>query len=100
MLCGEMQHVEVEFSNIGNAALGNLHLASSTPHLFSIGSSSSEMRHRKEMEVIKIPLPNNILHQGETHTVPMWIRAPDRMGTTYLEMLFYYESKVEKSLPK
>lgn len=36
MLCGELQKVQIELTNIGNAPVKTLLLGSTTPHLFTM----------------------------------------------------------------
>jgi hypothetical protein len=101
MLCGELQQVTLEFQNIGNTALTALYVASATPELFSFGEPSPWQPGARQ--VTQISLQNHLvahLSPGQTHTVPMWLRAPDTKGTTNLEMLFYYESVNSNSNPR
>jgi hypothetical protein len=101
MLCGELQHITLEFQNTGNTALTALYVASTTPELFSLGVTSPQRPGAHQ--VAQISFPNNMASQlspGQTHTVPMWLRAPDTKGTTDLEMLFYYESANVNSNPR
>jgi len=101
MLCGELQQVMLEFQNAGNAALTSLYVASPTPELFSFGDTSLQ-RHGAH-QVTQISLPSDMaarLCPGQTHTVHMWLRAPDTKGTTNLEMLFYYENVNSNSNPR
>lgn len=101
MLCGELQHVTLEFKNIGNTALTALYVASTTPELFSLGDTLPQRPGAHQ--VTQISFPNNMTAQlspGQTHTVPMWLRAPDTKGTKNLEMLFYYENANGNSIPR
>jgi hypothetical protein len=101
MLCGEVQRVTLEFKNTGNAALTALYVASTPPELFSLGETSPQRSGAPQ--VTQISFPNNMAGQlspGQTHTVPMWLRAPDTKGTTNLEMLFYYENANGSSNPR
>jgi hypothetical protein len=101
MLCGELQHVMLEFRNTGNTALTALYVASTTPELFSLGETLPQRPGAHQ--VTQICFPNNMaakLSPGQTHTVPMWLRAPDTKGITNLEMLFYYENANSNSNPR
>lgn len=101
MLSGELQHVTLEFKNTGNTPLTALYVASTTPELFSLGGTSSQRS--GSHQVTQISFPNNMASQlspGQSHTVPMWLRAPDTKGTTNLEMLFYYENANSSSNPR
>jgi hypothetical protein len=101
LLCGELQHVTLEFKNIGNTALTALYVASTTPELFSLGETSPQRPGARQ--VTQISFPKNMAAQlspGQTHAVPMWLRAPDTKGTTNLEMLFYYENANGCSNPR
>jgi hypothetical protein len=101
MLCGEVQHVTLEFRNTGNTALTALYVASTTPELFSLGETSPQRPGARQ--VTQISLPDNMadkLSPGQTHTVPMWLQAPDTKGTTKLDMLFYYENENNNSNPR
>jgi len=101
MLCGELQQVTLEFQNIGNTALTSLYVASPTPELFSFGEAS--LQRQGAHQVTQISLPSDMaarLCPGQTHTVHMWLRAPDTKGTMNLEMLFYYENVNSNSNPR
>lgn len=101
MLCGELQQVTLEFQNIGNTALTSLYVASPTPELFSFGEAS--LQRQGALQVTQIFLPSDMaarLFPGQTHTVHMWLRAPDTKGTTNVEMLFYYENVNRSSNPR
>jgi hypothetical protein len=101
MLCGELQRVTLEFQNTGRTALTALYVASPTPELFSFGEAS--LQQQGAHQVTHISLPNDMaacLCLGQTHTVPMWLRAPDTKGITNLEMLFYYENVNSNSNPR
>jgi hypothetical protein len=101
MLCGELQQVTLEFQNTGSTALTSLYVASSTPELFSFGKASSQQQGAHQ--VTQISLPKDMVARlcpGQTHTVPMWLRAPDTKGITNLEMLFYYENVNSNSDPR
>ena len=101
MLCGELQQVMLEFQNTGNTALRVLYVASPTPELFSFGEAS--LQRQGAHQVTQISLPSDTaacLCPGQTHTVHMWLRAPDTKGITNLEMLFYYENVNSNSNPR
>jgi hypothetical protein len=101
MLCGELQQVTLEFQNTGKTALTALYVASPTPELFSFGEASPQRQGAHQ--VTQISLPNDMaacLFPGQTHTIPMWLRAPDTNGITNLEMLFYYENVNSSSNPR
>ena len=101
MLCGELQQVTLEFQNTGNTALTSLYVASPTPELFSFGEAS--LQRQGAHQVTQISLPSDMagrLSPGQTHTVHMWLRAPDTKGATNLEMLFYYENVNSNSNPR
>ena len=87
MLCGEFQRVTIEFENTGNTALKSLYVASTCPELYSLGEPD-----KCTSQVTAIALPSGSLAPKKTHSVCMWLRAPDIKGTTNLEMLFYYEN--------
>jgi hypothetical protein len=101
VLSGELQQVALEFQNIGNTALTALYVASTTPELFSLGQPSPQRP--GVHQVTQISLPDHmvaLLSPGQTHTVPMWLRAPDTKGTANIEMLFYYENVDSNSNPR
>ncbi|XP_076665916.1 trafficking protein particle complex subunit 8 homolog l(3)76BDm isoform X1 [Andrena cerasifolii] len=107
MLCGEIQRAEITLRNAGNAALSNIYLASTDAKLISLGdvqmSTQEEHVTKKSNKLVtKIPLPSNrdILNIKETHTIPLWIRAPHEKGAHRLDLLFYYENSDPKSMIK
>ncbi|XP_053984906.1 trafficking protein particle complex subunit 8 [Hylaeus volcanicus] len=107
MLCGEIQKVEITLKNVGNASLSNVYLASTDAKLFSLGDEYTNTQEKHTTKkcnklVTKIPLnpDNNILHVGETCTIPLWICAPHEKGTHRLDLLFYYENIDSKSMIK
>ncbi|XP_021914689.1 trafficking protein particle complex subunit 8 isoform X2 [Zootermopsis nevadensis] len=95
MLCGELQRVTLEFQNTGNAALTALYVASTTPELFSLGQPLPQ-----QPGVHQVTHVVAHLFPGQTHAVPMWLRAPDTKGITSIEMLFYYENANSNSNPR
>lgn len=122
ILCGEVQQISVEFSNIGERLLNRIIVASPTPGLFALGSSDyeaydhwqiykGEHRDRKaspvmaewqycdwKMEVLMSQGGPCRLQPGESITLPMWLRGPDTPGEYNLDLLFYYET--DPSHPK
>ncbi|XP_012154048.1 trafficking protein particle complex subunit 8 homolog l(3)76BDm isoform X2 [Megachile rotundata] len=105
MLCGEIQKLEITLKNVGNASLSNVYLASTDAKLISLGDeySNSQEDHvakKSNRLIIKIPLPSDTLNVGETHTIPVWIRAPDEKGNHRLDLLFYYENVDSKTMIK
>ena len=114
LLCGEVKHVSVEFSNTGEFALHNLQVASTNPEFFTFGTGSklpatartyqnmtkpmdtnefvaeeTEVKH-----VMNVPLPGGSLAPGTSVTLPLWIRGPDVAGDHKIHILFCYESSV------
>lgn len=106
MLSGEVQRVDVTLTNVGNAPLANVYLASTDPKLFTLRKEDSEPREettKKSNKLItKIPLSSKtgVLNVGETHKMPLWIRAPYEKGAHRLDLLFYYENVDSRSLIK
>ncbi|XP_029042782.1 trafficking protein particle complex subunit 8 [Osmia bicornis bicornis] len=105
MLCGEIQKLEVTLKNVGNASLTNVYVASTDAKLISLGDEyiNTQEEHtvkRSNRLVIKVPLSSDVLNVGETHTIPLWIRAPDEKGNHRLDLLFYYENIDSKSIIK
>nr|CAD7454701.1 unnamed protein product [Timema tahoe] len=81
MLCGELQRVTLEFTNIGSAPLTRLYIGCTSPELFFIEGMGSGAQ-----QITGIPLPSDQFAPGRRHSVAMWLRAPDNKGSANLEM--------------
>nr|CAD7568876.1 unnamed protein product [Timema californicum] len=81
MLCGELQRVTLEFTNIGSAPLTRLYIGCTSPELFFIEGLGPGAQ-----QITGIPLPSEQLAPGRRHSVAMWLRAPDNKGSANLEM--------------
>lgn len=103
----------VEFQNVGAIPLQNLKVASTHPEFFTfsdkpkrtdktsvyqtlINTSDSDSEEFPRVEkpikhVIDIPLSNGCLKPGDSVTLPMWIRGPEKAGKHQVHFLFYYE---------
>lgn len=118
-MCGEVQCVEMEFTNVGKVSLKSLKVTSNYPGFFTFGCSSelpvsphvyqirtSQCRSSSSVltsvktgtdefltfpDVISIPLPKGELCSEETISLPMWIRGDDTGGIHEVDFLFYYE---------
>ncbi|KAE8746892.1 hypothetical protein FOCC_FOCC006312 [Frankliniella occidentalis] len=100
MLCGELQQVQIELTNIGTGPIHNLLIGSTTPQLFSIVNLPHLENGPKGLpQVQRIPLQSPLQPQQQ-HTLTMWLRAADTPGTVALKMLFYFDSGSNSSLPK
>ncbi|XP_022096139.1 trafficking protein particle complex subunit 8-like isoform X2 [Acanthaster planci] len=121
LLCGEVCHSVVEFTNKGLSPLQKLLVASNHPELFSFGTSPSPTGQSKTgvyrtvpcvgdkggssgecvvekcnvSHVTEIPLPGGSLPPGESASLPLYVRGPDKSGIHEISMLFYYESAEE-----
>ncbi|KAJ1524202.1 hypothetical protein ONE63_010723 [Megalurothrips usitatus] len=100
MLCGEMQKVQIELSNIGSIPIQTLLVGSTTPHIFSIADLPPIENGPKGLpQVQRIPLQGPLKPQQQL-SLTMWLRAPDSPGPAALKMLFYLDSGNNSSLPK
>lgn len=120
MLCGEIQHVTVEFTNNGSHPLLDLKVASSHPAFFTFGkadesaetdrpyeklTSPSEtgeyvIRTEEVKHVMDIELPAGKLSPGATVSLPMWIRGPNTSGQHKIDFLFHYKSEIKNTRVK
>ena len=114
LLCGEVQHISVEFRNSGKLPLHQLKVASTNPEFFTFGSlsdcpeansvyqtvdtfsdttSQEFVVEEKEVKHVRdIELGGKELTPGNSVTLPMWIRGPNTPGIHHIDFLFYYES--------
>ncbi|CAL1544174.1 unnamed protein product [Lymnaea stagnalis] len=119
LLCGEVQCLEIEFTNSGRSPLTALRVTSTHPRFLTFGRNSdlpkypyiyqmrasqcsslsstltSTVPGKDEFlnlpDVLDIPLPNGALQPGETVSLPMWLRGDDIGGIHEVDLLFYYE---------
>ncbi|XP_005105619.1 trafficking protein particle complex subunit 8 [Aplysia californica] len=119
LLCGEVQCIEIEFTNSGKSPLQNLRVTSSHPRFFTFGRNSelpkypyvyqmrapqcsslsstltSTIPDRSSFlslpDVLDIPLPKGALQPGDTLSLPLWLRGDDIGGVHEVDFLFYYE---------
>ncbi|RZF40599.1 hypothetical protein LSTR_LSTR007482 [Laodelphax striatellus] len=93
LVCGELYTVGVELTNCGSRPISRVLVASSTPHLVSIG-------HKSANGVCSLPLAEP-LAPGHSSSMRMLLRAPEFKGSSALHLLFYYESSPqERSRPR
>ncbi|KAI8746612.1 trafficking protein particle complex subunit 8 [Biomphalaria glabrata] len=119
LLCGEVQCIEIKFTNIGRSPLTSLRVTSTHPRFFTFGSSAelpkypytfqmrasqcssisstltSTLPGKDEFlslpDVLDIPIVNGVLNPGESVSLPMWLRGDDIGGIHEVDFLFYYE---------
>ena len=113
LLCGEVQAVMFQFTNIGTSPLHKLKLATCTPEFITLGNhgelpkfpcvyqTSSDVsgqetksdcnKRDKLSNVMDIPLPNRTLQPKSTVSVPAWVRGNDIGGVHDVHFMFYYE---------
>ncbi|XP_039278190.1 trafficking protein particle complex subunit 8 [Nilaparvata lugens] len=86
VVCGEVYAVQVELTNCGCQPISRILVASSAPHLVSIGTKCWPSG-----QVCSVPLASP-LAPGQRVSERMLLRAPDARGQANLHLLFYYES--------
>ncbi|CAG5114906.1 unnamed protein product [Candidula unifasciata] len=119
VLCGEVQCIEIEFTNVGKSSLKSLKVISTHPRFFTFGRDSelpkypyvyqmrtsqctslsstltSTVTGKEEFlkfpDVLHIPLPKGELRPGEKVSIPMWLRGDDIGGIHEVDFMFYYE---------
>ena len=105
LLSGELQAVQVSFSNQGEGPLHKLYVASTSANFFAfVGASEDcedltvpEYRNNSQScslrRVSKISLPDDLLSPGATAGLTMWVQGRrGQAGPCVEELLFYYES--------
>ncbi|XP_070575139.1 trafficking protein particle complex subunit 8-like [Ptychodera flava] len=119
MLCGEVQQITVEFTNIGKCALSKLCVSSKNPEFFTFGlitdlkeatqhvyrtvpKDEQERAYRCSVSelscVTEIALPDRVLPPGASVSLPMWLRGPETSGRHEVNLLFYYEPVEENDI--
>ncbi|XP_076325502.1 trafficking protein particle complex subunit 8 homolog l(3)76BDm isoform X2 [Tachypleus tridentatus] len=115
LLCGEVIKLTVHLKNVGQQALRQLFVASTTPELFSFGTLDHEEDSPSDWQVYHqttnqsmhsgpviaewpniervshLPLTDECLQPGQDISLPFWVRGSDQPGEQKLHFLFYYE---------
>ncbi|XP_052230198.1 trafficking protein particle complex subunit 8-like isoform X4 [Dreissena polymorpha] len=121
LLCGEVHLVTVTFTNTGSIPLQKLKLASTNPKYFVLGRSedlklpanvysiSSNLKDNSAFvtcdrnsvkHVCDIDIPNGVLHQASSVSLPLWIRGNDIGGVHEVDLLFYYQASQQTTKPR
>uniref|UniRef100_A0A8D8PUA0 Trafficking protein particle complex subunit 8 n=3 Tax=Cacopsylla melanoneura TaxID=428564 RepID=A0A8D8PUA0_9HEMI len=86
VLAQECQELRLVLKNLGSTPLHRLLLASPTPSLFSLSSSSPSL----SRNVTQVPLPTS-LGPGASYILPLRLQAPPEPGPVDVDLLFYYD---------
>lgn len=114
VLCNEVQKVAVDLRNVSSIPLSNVLLASSVPHLISacefetkkefeytqIESAAVKEKLARKNHVIPVMLPENQLESQKSTCFNLWLKAPNEKGPAVIDLLIYYESVDDSSVPK
>lgn len=115
-LSDELQKVSVDLHNISSIPLKNVYMATSVPHLLSCCEfkktedeplkwsklNTPPMREKfvRKTHTTPVPLLGRILEPGQTTTVDLWMKAPNKKGPVVIDLLIYYENVLKSNLPK
>ncbi|CAH1780178.1 unnamed protein product [Owenia fusiformis] len=109
LLCGEVRHIPVTFTNCGAVDLHNLTVGAAQPKLVTFGAPSrdpengtykvtskdfgTEFLHNGDAAsyVMDIPIEGDVLKTGESVQVSMWLQGTKTSGVQDIDLLFFYQ---------
>lgn len=115
MLCNQIQPITIEMRNVGNGGLHNIYLVTTTPHFIStcefyknkvskvnldLDTQVAREKESRKNHVAHIPLPSGSLDPDGTHSVNIWLKAPEVKGPVTVDLLIYYENCNSSCVPR
>lgn len=115
LLQNEIQKISVELKNAGNDFLHNIYIATSKPYSLSscdfredkqnnvdydLETLASKEKLARKNHLAHLKLPNEKLEPGQTHNFNIWLKAPEEIGLSTIDLLIYYENVRENSVPR
>lgn len=116
-LADELQKISMDLKNISSIPLKNVYLATSVPHLLSYCSDVKKLEEEvinweelntpvmkekfvRKTHITPVPLLGKILEPGQSTTIDLWMKAPNKKGPVTIDLLIYYENILKTNVPR